>query len=384
MNVTSSAPTAWVPGITSHGAEITAVYENAYDFSPWDNHDIGKTLIFVDQCVEAYQATKEAAAIAARTDCQIYRVAAGESLKTLSQYESHIGDWQRFSPDHVIVIGSGTTINFGLYAVATLGECHPTAGRPLCSIVPTNTMAICDVALGGLGLLNDQDGHKNALRKERDPSWIFLFEEYLEGCDCEQRRDGIAEVIKHSLLQKPQDLIRLTDHYFDKGLSASLAYDDAKLGLQLKADLIAQAPSIPHSDIEFAMSYGHLHAHVIEEHWHGSIPHGQCVYIGLIIDLYLSRHYLLGDYLAERAKVSAWRSNFYNLLRSECVLSYLQSYPKNGQFYADDDHYYFLPVAASVPVATEPATRDITLRSLAGLTHISAAFDRFKNQLSTS
>jgi 3-dehydroquinate synthetase len=345
----SRSPTMHLPGVQSAGRLITDVYENAHEFPPWAELVKPRTLVLADQAVCDCAATRAAVgALDKIGDVVVERVQAGEPLKQRPVLAALVQKVCRFAPDHVVIVGGGTVINLGLFAA-----CEFVPGRPgeagergRCSILPTNTMAIADVALGGLGLLNGPDGHKNAERCKRDPDFIFLFSEYVENSPVDVRREGIVEVLKHCILQR-EPLIRDTlRRYLAADLDAEAAFAAAKLGLALKSDVMRLGAAWSEDNIEFVLSYGHLHAHVIEEHWEGRVPHSYCVFVGLLLDLLLSGADALARAMAEAARASALSARFGDLLKADVVAAYLAEYPTEGRFWAGENDYYVLNMNA--------------------------------------
>lgn len=123
-------------------------------------------------------------------------------------------------------------------------------------------------------------------------------------------------------------------------------YEVALAGLWMKADCLGLIPSAGEDEVEFAMSYGHLHAHTIEEHWGGQVAHALCVFIGLLIDLRLGGARALAESLAYQATKSVLSRRFAELLRQDRVRAYVENYPSSGRFYAGPGKYWTIDFAA--------------------------------------
>lgn len=343
------SPMMRLPGVQSAGRRITDVFENAHDFPPWAELIKPRTLVLADQAVCRCEATRTAINILRKAgDVVLEETQAGEWIKQRSVFDALMEKFSRFAPNHVVIIGGGTVINLGLFIASEFvpGSPGQVGERGLCTILPTNTMAIADVALGGLGLLNGTDGRKNAYRQKRDPDFIFLFSEYVESSPVNVRREGIVEVLKHCILQRKSLIPETLKLYLDVDLEASAAFDSAKLGLTLKSEVLQLGAAYSEDDIEFVLSYGHLHAHVIEEHWGGQVPHSYCVFVGLLLDLLLSKVDDLAARMAQAARASPLAGRFGELLNADVVQAYLAAYPREGRFWASEQEYYVLNLDA--------------------------------------
>ena len=194
----SLAQVRLAPGLLSNGRAVTPIME-----CPDLMHVLGAagacTLMLIDESVLEHKITctiKTAAASRGRV--VTLALPGGEAIKQPVAFESLRAQTAELNVEQAILVGGGTLINLGLYwAAGGNGDFR----CPACVIVPTNAMAIADVALGGLGMLNAADGTKNAWRRRRDPDGVYLYPHFLSGAPDYVRRDGLVEVLKHCLLQ---------------------------------------------------------------------------------------------------------------------------------------------------------------------------------------
>lgn len=224
---------------------------------------------------------------------QIIPLKAGEALKAAGFVKQILGTIEQRASGNLIIFGGGTIINLINYAVATFREAGTESrfSRKLI-ILPTNSMSIADVAYGSLGLLNDDDNNlKNAKRKVIDPDMIILCEAVLAGGDDQMQKEGLVETLKHCLLQDRQTVSAVLEALGSPTYDYRQVFDLAAWGLKLKADVVASAHANPGTNVGLAKNYGHLHATVIEESYEFGALHGDCVIIGLIIDLKLAGEY---------------------------------------------------------------------------------------------
>jgi 3-dehydroquinate synthetase len=336
-----------VAGVESQGRRVTSVFENAHDFPCWKTLTNRRTLVLADQAIWDHPLTVGAVSTLRKTgDLVAERLVSGEQIKQQAVYTAIANKYGKFRPDHVVMIGGGTLLNLGTYLATDFvprqsGNSHD---GNLCTAIPTNTMSMADVALGGLGLLNAEGGEKNAYRRKRDPDSIFLFLDYVSDAPAELRREGVVEVLKHCILQR-RDLIEpILRLYLEPEPDAVAAFDAAKLGLMLKSEVLELGGVLPEDDIEFLLSYGHLHAHVIEERWGGQIPHSPCVFVGLLLDLTLSDFSGLCHLMIDAARSSPLGHKLRKLMQQDLIGPYLMAYPHHGRFFASSDWYYVTDV----------------------------------------
>ena len=325
-----------LPGVLSYGQDFTELFVG----DAGDLHRIpgtsGKSLIFVDRgVVRNSAATALMNRIRQTASEPLVRIdldggEAAKSISVVADLEAQAGNL-RFQ--HVVAIGGGAVINVATYFSGT----RPWPHRLV--LVPTTTMAMTDVAVGGLGLLNAADGGKNRLRVVRDPNRICCLCDFLEGGPALVRRDGMAEVLKHALFQD-RDLIEpALDAFLDEDLSPGRAFDLAVAGLDMKARLMRRLADTPSDEIEYLLSFGHLHAHAIEENHEYRVAHGLCVVIGLIIDLILGGDNEAAEFIAGNVGRSADTRSVIDILCEKDVQSNLSRYPQGGRFFVKPEHY---------------------------------------------
>ena len=325
-----------LPGVLSYGQDFTELFVG----DAGDLHQIpgmpGKSLVLLDRgVVQNSAATALMDRIGQTASEPLVRIdldggEAAKSIGVATDLEAQTGN-QRFQ--HVVAIGGGAVINVATYFSGTRPWPHRL------TLVPTTTMAMTDVAVGGLGLLNAADGGKNRLRVVRDPNRICCLCDFLEGGPALVRRDGMAEVLKHALFQD-RDLIQpALDAFLDEDLSPGRAFDLAVAGLDMKARLMRRLADTPSDEIEYLLSFGHLHAHAIEENHQYRVAHGLCVLIGLIIDLILGGNNEAADLIARNVGRSATARPVLDILCEKQVRTNLSRYPQGGRFFVDPGHY---------------------------------------------
>ncbi|MGH6648285.1 3-dehydroquinate synthase family protein [Aquabacterium sp.] len=206
---------------------------------------------------------------------------ATKSIETLQRFNIDVLDTKSAG----WVIGGGSLINFAYYAFARRREADP-GFRVVC--LPSNTMAMCDVAIGSLGLLNDDhSGRKNAVRRTCDPDDIFLCRWLLATGDLAMQQEGIIEVVKHALFQDPASLPQLAQTFCADVPDIDDLFECAVAGLVLKAGVMRVLARDPRHVAARVLSYGHLHATALEEALSFEPRHAWAVLFGLLVDLHL-------------------------------------------------------------------------------------------------
>lgn len=295
----------------------------------------------------------------------------GESSKSFSNAVALDALGARF--DSLLLIGGGALINLGTYYSATRPFPHHL------SIVPTTTMAIADVAVGGLGLLNDDAGRKNAIRAVRDPNKIVLCDRFFEDTPLEVRSEGLVEVAKHAVVQCPSSASRFLNGFADNVTPAN-ALDIALTGIELKGATLRLTASMNADDIEFFLSYGHLHAHAIEEIHKGSVSHGTCVAVGICIDLLLAEDLLYNQFI-QTLRDSAILGRLVSLLTEDLCDQYIANYPRSGRFFAGDGKYLVLDCSIA-RTEWERSKSLVIERKTVSIHQISEAFASLRADLS--
>ena len=212
-----------------------------------------------------------------------------ENNKSLSNYSKTILkviDIIPKSSGTLIVIGGGITLNFGAFIAATIHR-----GLVGHVLVPTNTMAVADVAVGSkasLNIANNRVGiiYKNIIGAYVNPKAVIMDVQFFKSTTSLQKKMGLAECLKHGLLQKESlyyDTINL--------IKMSNPDDDVCFNIACKTQKIKSSTLLNDPfELKYGriLLYGHLHAHSIERINKIEISHGLAVYWGILLELRLS------------------------------------------------------------------------------------------------
>jgi 3-dehydroquinate synthase len=204
----------------------------------------------------------------------------GEPLKTLEQVTrltKRLNDQYDIAEQSLMfVIGGGTVCNFAGY-VAT-----PWQGMEII-VIPTNFTAIGDVAIGSLHLIN-LGPHKNKLQLCFDPLAVILDPKFMNTLPKSERRNGLAETVKHAIAQDAKLFSDLEAHIKTGTIfNDDILFDFALCTAQLKDKLMGIDPFGERTQSIFL--YGHALAHAIEPATDFQMPHGEAVALGLLGEL---------------------------------------------------------------------------------------------------
>jgi shikimate kinase/3-dehydroquinate synthase len=199
-------------------------------------------------------------------EARVLKVPAGEAAKTVATAE-HL--WRQLRLDRggtLVAFGGGCTTDVvGFVAATYLRGIDWVA-------VPTTLVGQVDAAIGGKTAINLPEG-KNLVGAFHWPVRTVIDPEFLKTLTEEQRREGLAEVVKTGLLAA-EPLWELPDHELVRRAAAF------KTALCLR-DPHDRGP-------RQVLNLGHTFAHALEVGSDGAVSHGRAVALGLLAALRLS------------------------------------------------------------------------------------------------
>lgn len=210
---------------------------------------------------------------------------AGEPSKTLATV-SHLFDaLVQFKPERksgIIALGGGVTGDMAGFVAATYL-------RGIRFIqVPTTLLAQVDSSVGGkVGV--DHSGGKNLIGSFHQPSHVLIDPSTLSTLDPRQIKAGLAEVIKHGIIQDEQLFNRVS-----MDLSA-LLHGDIPLyqeivpwNCRIKANIVEQDER--DSGLRAILNFGHTIGHALESlTGYETYLHGEAVALGMLIEAQLGQ-----------------------------------------------------------------------------------------------
>lgn len=215
-------------------------------------------------------------------------VPAGEKSKSLEQAAELYSVLARRGVTRntaIVAVGGGVVGDLAGFVAATCLR-----GLPLVQ-VPTSLVAQVDSSLGGKVGVDLPEG-KNLVGAFYPARLIYLDTELLESLPVTEWNAGMAEVLKHALLDGPEHWSALESLSYP--LSSASRQEVVLRSRQVKLDVVALDPF--EQNVRAHLNLGHTLAHAIESaQQYGGWNHGEAVGFGLRAALRLSSHLLQMD-----------------------------------------------------------------------------------------
>jgi 3-dehydroquinate synthase len=157
--------------------------------------------------------------------------------------------------------------------------------------VPTTLLAMVDSSVGGKVGVNFEPWGKNQIGLFHNPAAVSVCREWLKTLPTEEFKAGLAEALKHALLSGDLKLWATLLECAKTDVPNVSAETLAKV-VQVKVDIVARDPL--ETGERVILNFGHTLGHVIEAMALKKglrIPHGQCVAVGMLHALRLSKKY---------------------------------------------------------------------------------------------
>ena len=158
-------------------------------------------------------------------------------------------------------------------------------------LLPSTLLAQVDASVGGKTAINHPKG-KNMIGSFHQPSKVLSDTLLLKGLDESQIREGLAEIIKHSLIKDEKFFIWIQDNINDL-----LKGDDSKLlnaisrSIEIKAEVVSKDET--EQGVRKWLNLGHTFGHAIEVYGkYKEFSHGEAVALGIIMATNLSQKVL--------------------------------------------------------------------------------------------
>lgn len=202
-------------------------------------------------------------------DVNTYIFPAGESSKNVTTLA---GLWEELAEKHftrsdmIVALGGGVVGDLAGFAASTF----------LRSIqyiqIPTSLLAMVDSSVGGKTAI-DLKGGKNLAGSFYQPSAVICDPDTLQTLPREIYSDGMAEVIKYGMINKPELLQILKGTYDDA--------DVIEICVCAKRDIVNEDEK--DLGVRQFLNFGHTLAHGIERASDYKIPHGRAVAVGMVL-----------------------------------------------------------------------------------------------------
>lgn len=243
-----------------------------------------KLLILVDSKVQKYAETLFQDL---KAPSRIMVLDGGESLKHLDLVESLSESAVDFlnRKGALIAVGGGALGDLAGFLASILFRSIP------CYLIPTTLLSMVDAAIGGKTAINLKKG-KNLLGTFSLPAGVLIDPGSLTSLPKEQWYAGFGEVLKTSILH--------SDDFFQEVLEILEIWHP---GIDI-LPIIEQCTRIKKAIVEDdfwelgkrkLLNLGHTVGHALEAYYQYQVPHGICVWMGLILEARLGRNLGLVD-----------------------------------------------------------------------------------------
>ena len=202
-----------------------------------------------------------------------------------------------YSRDCVLfALGGGITCDMTGFAAATYQR-----GVDFV-LMPSTLLAQVDASVGGKTAINHPKG-KNMIGAFHQPAKVLTDTQLLTSLDQSHLREGMAEIIKHSLI-KDEGFF----NWLEENIEDLLAGEDTKLldaiakSIEIKAEVVAKDET--EQGVRKWLNMGHTFGHAIEVYGKfQEFTHGEAVALGIIMAANLSQSVLhLDEEESERIK----------------------------------------------------------------------------------
>lgn len=204
-----------------------------------------------------------------------------ESLGLLWTWLSEEGATRR---SILVLIGGGALLDLGGFAASTYMRGIETI------YVPTTLLSMVDASVGGKTAI-DFLGVKNLIGSFHPASEVIVDIDFLRALPLEELLSGYGEVIKHATLMggdawrevcRIGDPVGLMDEEWQMLIEKSIAYKTAVVEADPKEQGLRRILNIGHT-------VGHaLEAYAYQNEFRRTLPHGEAVVLGLIIESYIT------------------------------------------------------------------------------------------------
>lgn len=245
-----------------------------------------QTFVIVDVNTAQYVLPVLAGQCEAVRNAKVITVKAGDAEKTLDNANTIWRELQNCKATRssvVINLGGGVVTDLGGFAASTFKR-----GLRVIN-VPTTVLGAVDASIGGKTGVN-YNGFKNEIGTFSEPIASVVTADFFNTLSQQELLSGYAEMLKHGLLDSPEELSRL--------LAYSVVYPifDAERLLDLIKSSVAVKQRVVETDFTESgyrkvLNLGHTFGHAIETlalKRQSPIPHGFAVAQGCVVALVLS------------------------------------------------------------------------------------------------
>lgn len=218
---------------------------------------------------------------------------AGERHKTRATWGSLTDQLldARCGRDSVIVaLGGGVTGDLAGFVAATFLR-----GVPVVQ-APTTLLAMIDASIGGKTGVDTPAG-KNLVGAFHQPSLVLVDPRLLATLPSAQRREGLAEAIKHGAIADAAYFgwiaSTLRDIVHEGTLDDATALHLVRRSVEIKVDVVRKDER--ELGLRKVLNFGHTIGHAIEHVTAYGVPHGHAVAIGMVAEAILAERLRIAE-----------------------------------------------------------------------------------------
>lgn len=226
---------------------------------------------------------------------EIFSFEAGEQNKTIDTCMAIMRDMSKskYGRDSAILaLGGGVVGDMAGFIAAIFNR-----GVPYVQI-PTTLLAQADSSIGGKTAVDTEYG-KNLVGVFKQPEGVYIDVVTLKTLSETDYRTGLAETIKHGVIQD-EDFFRYLQEnvglVLERSSESSLYI--AKNNCRIKGDVVEVDPH--EKGLRRILNYGHTVGHAIEKLSDFELSHGEAVSIGMMVAGRIARNYGFPDSDLER------------------------------------------------------------------------------------
>ncbi|ESU25454.1 3-dehydroquinate synthase [Flavobacterium saliperosum S13] len=243
-----------------------------------------KVFVLVDSKTSECCLPNFLANVATEVSMEIIEFEAGEHFKNI---ETCFEIWSALTElggdrkSIIINLGGGVVTDLGGFVASTYKR-----GIEYIN-VPTTLLAMVDASIGGKNGV-DLGNLKNQIGTITTPKAVLIDSTFLATLPANEMRSGLAEMLKHGLIQDEAYWIKLKD-------LNNLSTEDLDIliheSIQIKNNVVSQDPT--ENGIRKALNFGHTLGHAIESYFLENdiktpLLHGEAIAVGMVLESYLS------------------------------------------------------------------------------------------------
>lgn len=249
------------------------------------NISISKILIITDDIVDSLYG-EEVEAILKDYFTEVYRTVflhgeKSKNLSVISEFYSCMIEHQLDRKSLVVALGGGVVGDMAGFAAATYMR-----GIKFIQ-VPTTLLSQVDSSVGGKTGV-DFNGYKNIVGAFCQPELVYINIATLESLPDNEFNSGMAEVIKHGLILDKNYLEDIENKHKDiKNLNKEVMTYIIRKSCEIKSMIVSEDEK--EEGRRALLNFGHTVGHAVERLKNFELLHGECVAIGMISALYISK-----------------------------------------------------------------------------------------------